>query len=305
MASRTSSDVDTVTTVPSRTTFQDRSDSLTNFVYNPRDGTFFYKSPKRWIKLICFYFIFYTILLLFTAGLLAAVYNILDWNYPRMRGPDSIFRGNPGLSFRPNPDYDSTLIRYVKGDGPTTRKYIDHIESFIRFYENKNQIGENFAVCEAIVRRERREKVCRFDIKTLGGSCVKQQNYGYDDGMPCVLLKLNKIFDWEPVPYNKSEVPEEIKDSYKEYAIKVTCKGELPADQENLGSIAYYPDEGFHFKYFPYLNQQGYRSPLVFVQFEQPKTGILMMIECKAWAKNILHNRLQKIGTVHFELLVD
>lgn len=139
----------------------------------------------------------------------------------------------------------------------------------------------------------------------MGANCVKQQNYGYDDGMPCVLLKLNKIFDWEPVPYNLSEVPEEIKNSYKDYAIKVTCQGELPADRENLGDISYYPDEGFHFKYYPYLNQQGYRSPLVFVQFENPKTGILLMIECKAWAKNIIHNRLQKIGTIHFELLID
>lgn len=144
MASRTSSDVDTVTTVPSRTTFHDRSVSLSNFLHNTREGTFFYKTPARWCKLIGFYFIFYSALIFITAGLLAAVYNILDWNYPSMRGPDSIFRGNPGLSFRPNPDYDSTLIRYVKGDGPTTRKYIDHLEAYIRFYENKNQIVSIF-----------------------------------------------------------------------------------------------------------------------------------------------------------------
>ena len=27
----------------------------------------------------------------------------------------------------------------------------------------------------------------------LGANCVKQQNFGFDDGQPCILLKLNKV----------------------------------------------------------------------------------------------------------------
>lgn len=306
MASRTSSEGDTITTLPSHTDFQDRAESLSNFFYDKNAGTILYRSPKRWLKTICCHFTLYSFLVLFSVAMMAIVYQTLDWNYPKLRGPDSIFRGNPGLSFRPIPDYTSTLIRYVKGDGPTTRRYIDHIESFIRFYENENQIGDNFADCEAIgVRRDQRKKVCRFDISTLGKNCVKQQNYGYDDGMPCVLLKLNKIFNWEPEPLDNATIPDEIRSRYKEYAVSVSCDGELPADRENMGPVSYYPPEGFHFKYFPYLNQQGYRSPLVMVQFEDPTPGVLLMIECKAYAKNIKHNRLYKIGSTHFELLVD
>lgn len=144
MASRTSSEGETVTTLPSHTDFHERAESLSNFFYNKTAGTIIYRTPKRWMKTICCYLSLYSFLSLFSVGLMAIVYQTLDWNYPRLQGPDSIFRGNPGLSFRPIPNYESTMIRYVKGDGPTTRKYIDHIESFIRFYENENQIVSFF-----------------------------------------------------------------------------------------------------------------------------------------------------------------
>lgn len=33
--------------------------------------------------------------------------------------------------------------------------------------------------------------------------------------------------------------------------------------------------------------------------------GVLINIECKAWAKNIYHDRHERRGSVHFELMVD
>jgi sodium/potassium-transporting ATPase subunit beta len=42
--------------------------------------------------------------------------------------------------------------------------------------------------------------------------CTTQRNFEYDRGHPCVLLKLNKIYDWEPITYqNAAEVPERFK----------------------------------------------------------------------------------------------
>lgn len=310
MASRSSrhssSDEFSVQTIPSKTNYRNRVNSLSQYLYDPNDGTILGCTPQRICKLIIFYTVFYLFLVFFTLALGGICYQVLDWNEPKVIGPDSILGGKPGLSFRPQPDSQSTFIHYKKGDGPSTRPYIDHIESLIQFYENENQQGENIIGCETInTRRDLRKKVCRFDLINLGGNCVKQQNYGYDDGIPCVLLKLNKVFNWEPEQYDNGTVPEEILDHYKKYSITVTCDGELPADRENMGPLAYYPPNGFAFKYFPYLNQQGYRSPLVFVQFENPANGILFMVTCKAWAKNIIHNSLQQIGQIHFEILID
>lgn len=33
--------------------------------------------------------------------------------------------------------------------------------------------------------------------------------------------------------------------------------------------------------------------------------GVLINIECKAWAKNIKHDRQDRRGSVHFELMID
>jgi len=35
---------------------------------------------------------------------------------------------------------------------------------------------------------------------------------------------------------------------------------------ESLADIAYYPQQGWSFDYFPFVGQQGYKSPLVAVQ---------------------------------------
>lgn len=78
-----------------------------------------------------------------------------------------------------------------------------------------------------------------------------------------------------------------------------------PADKENIGPVNYYPTQGIENKYFPFTNQPGYLSPFVFVHFMKPTPGVLINIECKAWASNIKHDRMDREGSVHFELLID
>lgn len=41
------------------------------------------------------------------------------------------------------------------------------------------------------------------------------------------------------------------------------------------------------------------------VQFPDATPGILLMITCKVWARNIIHDLNEQTGLVHFELLVD
>lgn len=110
----------------------------------------------------------------------------------------------------------------------------------------------------------------------------------------------------------------------------MSCEGESPADVENLGPVNYSPRRGFPSYYFPFTNTKGYQPPVVAVQFERPKrknstnfiplliaklinlfhslfyiAGVLINIECKAWAKNIIHDRAERRGSVHFELMID
>ena len=87
--------------------------------------------------------------------------------------------------------------------------------------------------------------------------------------------------------------------------IWVSCKGENPADMEYIGPIEYTPDPGFPAYFFPYRNTPGYLSPIVAVRFVKPQAFVLINVECRAWAKNIQHDRSNRLGLVHFELLTD
>lgn len=110
--------------------------------------------------------------------------------------------------------------------------------------------------------------------------------------------------------------------------IWISCEGENPADIENLGPIQYIPQRGFPGYYYPFANQKGYLAPVMAIKFERPKSkfdsfkarfvvskltylisiipaGVLINIECKAWARNIIHDRTDRRGSVHFELMVD
>ena len=60
-------------------------------------------------------------------------------------------------------------------------------------YENENQVGENYIECENGRPPNSDDKVCYFHLTDLGKECTWQKDYGYDEGTPCVLLKLNKV----------------------------------------------------------------------------------------------------------------
>jgi hypothetical protein len=54
------------------------------------------------------------------------------------------------------------------------------------------------------------------------------------------------------------------------------------------------------FKFFGWL-----MSFLYLLSFSAILAGVLINIECKAWAHNIVHDRADRRGSVHFELMVD
>lgn len=118
--------------------------------------------------------------------------------------------------------------------------------------------------------------------------CTSKDGFGYEQGKPCVFLKLNKIFNWVPDYYrSESELPAKMPQSLKEHfksrskeakkleVVWVSCEGENPADIENLGkSISYKSmggEQGFLGKYFPFRKAPGYLQPLVAVRFESVK----------------------------------
>jgi sodium/potassium-transporting ATPase subunit beta len=196
---------------------------------------------------------------------------------------------------------------------------------------NKTE-GDNVVDCDTTTPAE--GEVCRFDPSIEAGPCTVDNAFGYHEGEPCILLKLNRIYGWKPEPFDNVTIDEDndharaakaaLGDNYNPDYIGITCEGEVgcqvvfladvshffifpqnPGDVDNRGPVDFYPKHGFPMKYFPFMNQKGYQTPFVFAQFTRPKSGVIIQVWCKAWAKNIYHHKNDKAGSIHLELLLN
>jgi len=99
------------------------------------------------------------------------------------------------------------------------------------------------------------------------------------------------------------------------------------ADRDNIGDIKYIPAGGLEGRYFPFKKFPKYHQPIVTIslsllaafsrfifysgllqamlKFLNPPNGTLIEVECHAYAYNIVTNQADRLGMVHFELLVD
>lgn len=125
-----------------------------------------------------------------------------------------------------------------------------------------------------------KKQVCRLDVDNFG-ECGRNNSYGYKSNSPCIFLKLNRIYGWEPEYYNDTkELPEEMPKGLKDHIasldvksrnqVWVSCQGEDGSDKEILGEVEYFPTRGFPSYFYPYLNVKNYVSPLVAVKFSRP-----------------------------------
>ncbi|XP_044262422.1 sodium/potassium-transporting ATPase subunit beta-2-like [Tribolium madens] len=270
-------------------------------------------SAKRLGKLLLFYSIFYVILGVFTVGMFQIFLKTLDDKAPKWQLDESLIGSNPGLTLKPSlPD---NLIVYKTNDTERIFQIKQQLDNFLAPYfpEEKH---ENVQECK---NSPNEGKVCDFVINERFSPCTRQMNYSYSssDTGPCVFLKLNKLFGWEPELYNRTtDLPKEMP-YYLQHTIKtskiqdtsniiwLSCVPQDMEDYKNIGTLVYYFEMGFHRKYFPFRNTEGYLSPLVAVLFEKPKRGVLIRVECKVWARNIHHDLKNNKGVVRFALLID
>lgn len=297
--------------------------NLRRFLHNPNEGTYLGRTTVSWAKIGIFYAVFYGILAALVAICMWVFFQTLDPRIPKWTLNKSIIGTNPGLGFRPMPPSDnveSTLIWYQGTDYNNYKYWTESLNEFLAVYKIPGLTpgrGQNIFNCD-YNQPPPKGQVCDVDIKNWA-PCNQENNYSYHRSSPCVFLKLNKIYGWVPEYYNDSQaLPDGMPDQLKKFikseettarermnTIWISCEGENPADEENLGPIRYIPTQGFPGYFYPYQNSEGYLSPLVAIHFERPTQGILINIECKAWAKNIIHDRKDRIGSVHFELLID
>jgi sodium/potassium-transporting ATPase subunit beta len=288
------------------------------FLWNPDTSEFLGRTGASWLKITIFYIIFFAGLAAFFGLMLWIFYQTLDMGKPKWIGENGLIGSNPGVGFRPMPDQDknveSTLIWYKRGEGDAGSFWSDQLKVMWDQYAKgvgTGSLGEN---CNWATTAGA-NRFCKVQLEKINGSCTDAFNFGYQKGEPCILIKLNRIYGWTPEPYTaKDKLPSDmpldlqkrINDTPAEQPhVWFSCDGENPADKENLGNVEYIPNQGIPTYFFPFMNQHGYQSPFIFVRLANPLNGVLINVECKAWAKNIHPSRLDRVGTVHFEIMID
>jgi len=294
-------------------------------LWNSQTGEFLGRTGISWVKIVVFYVVYYTLLHIFFMVYLFIFFQTIDPKIPKWQTNESLIGENPGVGFRPSPEYiESTLIWFRSGDdNGSWQPLVDQLEKFLEPYENGADVSTDEDGKESMVdcgiHEPKENQVCKVNTWELFQSdCTKGNKFGYRAGRPCILLKLNKIYGWVPECYNTSQIPynlpEEIQtimgnlNSSQDDAnrkVWIQCRGQNTADVENIGEIVYYPSQGFSANLFPYLNQPGYISPVVFMQLKNPQKGVIIGIECRAYAYNIHHHVMERQGLVRFEVMID
>jgi len=293
------------------------------FLYDPDNGTILSRTPKSWALITIFYTIYYSCLAAFWYVCLLIFFQTLPdaAEGPKWQQDGSLIGINPGVGIRPlNRDsrIDSNMfvlefrdsndiLSEKQGEGDLNIDYARRAQLF--FEENYGTVGEGYN---------------EFDRAAELGDCA-QFPYGFINPAggaisPCVFLKFNKIWGWEPTPVTEEdfaenpEWPAEFKSHWDAQADKekiwIHCQGRNPADKEALadGGMTYLPaTQGFPATFFPYTgNKEGYQSPLVAVNFnlDEKYIGQLIHIECRAYYKGVRHETKSKTGLVQFEVLM-
>lgn len=318
------------------------------FLYNPSTGAVMGRTGSSWAKIIIFYLIFFAGLAAFFCLNFSIFYLTLSTDFPKYQMDESLIGSNPGLGFRPMPDpdksADSTLIWFRRKDAKDYQFWSKQLEKFVDEIDTAASPtggSVNLQSCTlANGKKANTHSACKVDVQHFQ-ACQKNNDFGYRLAEPCILIKLNKIYGWEPKPYGYDEndrfsmnqleedlenevknknMPEELKSYIRNQSLRYTdetqrrtilstvwinCDGENVADIENVGAIEYYPMRGIASYYFPYMKQQGYQSPFIFVQLKNPLPGVVINVECKAFAKNVTPDRMSRLATTHFEILID
>merc|ERR1712168_814283 len=176
-----------------------------NFLYNKENGTVMGRTGSSWGKIGLFYFVYYTCLTAFFAISLIIFYQTLDDKVPSLYGMESLIKGNPGLSFRPQVKLGSTLIQFEPGKDDTYDTYQANLKAILTKYKTEQEkYSDVYKDCSDInsenfkdVNRTDSKYNCKFDLDLLGNECTNSTGFGFPQGKPCILLKMNKVYGWQ------------------------------------------------------------------------------------------------------------
>ncbi|XP_074523857.1 sodium/potassium-transporting ATPase subunit beta-1a [Halichoeres trimaculatus] len=271
------------------------------FVWNSEKKEFLGRTGGSWFKILLFYVIFYGCLAGIFVGTIQALLLTLSNYKPTYQ--DRV--APPGLSHTPRSE--KSEISFSKSDEGSYSKYVKSMSEFLKPYTDENQLDQaKFENCGdspqsykdrgPLESEQGQRKACRFS-RTLLGSCSgdPDPSFGFKDGKPCIIVKLNRIVNYRPkAPSSNQSIPDALLGKLQPNLIPIHCKHKRDEDADKIGEIKYFGmNEGFPLQYYPYygkLLQPQYLQPLVAIQFTNLTLDEELRVECKAYGANIKYS---------------
>ncbi|XP_069501434.1 sodium/potassium-transporting ATPase subunit beta-2 [Ambystoma mexicanum] len=280
------------------------------FMWNPRTKEFMGRTGTSWALILLFYLVFYAFLTaLFSLTMWVMLQTIDDYT-PKYT--DRL--ANPGLMIRPQ--IDNLEIVYNLNDSSSWNGTVTALNTFLSKYNDTNQALMNDNCPRGFYYRQQDsgdvrnhpKKACQFNRSSLAlCSGENDTTYGYSSGKPCVLIKLNRVVNFEPKPKRDGQ-------GY----VTVNCSETVKSGETSNLMLTYFPSNGtdsnsifgiIDLMYYPFYGkkaQTNYSQPIVAVQFSNVTTNIDHNIKCAIYANNIdFEDRDKFAGRVNFKIRVN
>ncbi|KAF5891471.1 sodium/potassium-transporting ATPase subunit beta-2-like, partial [Clarias magur] len=193
--------------------------------------------------ILLFYVVFYT----FLAGMFCLTMYVMLLTLDDYKPTHQDRLSTPGLMIRPK-DKDLEIIYDIEKTESWDR-YVQALNTFLIPYNNSQQLLNNVACAPDEFNfqgdsgnvRNNPKRACQFN-RTMLEECsgLADHTYGYRDGKPCVLIKLNRVIGMLPG-----------KDGQTPY---ITCGAKK--DDSDVQVIYFPPNGTFNLMYYPYYGQR-------------------------------------------------
>lgn len=272
-------------------TWAEWSQDFKLYIWNPEKKEVLGRNAKSWCLILLFYLLLYA----FLTGMFAlCIYGLLATISPYVPTyRDRVFP--PGVAIRPH--VSGLHYSFTASENNTWSAYSESLQKFVEAYDDEKQIANNVACTQGqyfIQEGEEHEekKACQFRRSMLlNCSGIEDPSFGFSQGKPCILLKMNRIVGFKA----GAGTP-----------ITVTCDT-YKANHSLIGEVAFYPVNYFDLMYFPYygkLTHVNYTSPLVAIHFTDMAKNTDITIQCKINGQDIIndHKTDRFLGRVVFTM---
>ncbi|KPP68595.1 protein ATP1B4-like [Scleropages formosus] len=176
-------------------TFKQKMAELKKYVWNPETREFMGRSGKSWSLILLFYSVLYA----FLAAMFAACMWALMWSINPYAPTYNDRVMPPGMMMLPR-SYNGFDISFNASDVSSWIKYVETLQEYLKPYDDALQEQQNvYCTKEGYYMQEEEKesaqrRACQFKRSWLKDcSGLQDPDFGYSQGKPCVLLKMNRV----------------------------------------------------------------------------------------------------------------